>query len=137
MELYLRVIKENYANFNGRARRQEYWMFYLFNMIFMVGCMVVDGILASMEIPGPFTAIYALGTMIPSLAAGVRRMHDIGKSGWMLLVALIPFIGGIWQIVLLATEGEHGENQYGPDPKTANSGYADAEGDILDNGVLK
>jgi uncharacterized membrane protein YhaH (DUF805 family) len=62
--------------------------------------------------------IYALGTLIPSLAVGVRRLHDIGKSGWMMLVGLIPLAGGIWLIVLMATDSAPGENEYGPNPKT-------------------
>jgi len=97
---------QNYATFSGRARRSEYWYFFLFNFIaaFILGFIVVfSGItwLAS---------IYQVAVLIPSLAVGVRRMHDVGKSGWFLLIP-------IYNIILLATEGEKGQNKYGADPK--------------------
>lgn len=66
---------------------------------------------------GIFYGLYSLALLIPGLAVRVRRLHDIGKSGWMILVGLIPLIGAIWLIVLYATEGTPGENQYGPNPK--------------------
>jgi uncharacterized membrane protein YhaH (DUF805 family) len=70
----------------------------------------------------PFVAnLYSLAVLVPSIAVGVRRMHDIGKSGWWLLISLIPLIGAIWLIVLLATEGNQGSNQYGADPKGATA----------------
>lgn len=119
MNWYLAVLK-NYAGFSGRARRKEYWMFVLFNMIFAIAAIVVDNVLGLTfgEIPyGPFYFLYALAIIIPSLAVGVRRLHDIGKSGWMILISLIPIIGGIWLLVLLVTEGQQGDNEYGTDPK--------------------
>ena len=120
MEWYLKVVRDNYANFEGRARRKEYWMFVLFNIIFAIAAMVLDNIagLAFEGIGyGPIYGIYGLAVFIPGLAVAIRRLHDIGKSGWMILIALIPFIGGIWLLVLLATDGNKGANQYGPDPK--------------------
>jgi len=119
MNWYLEVLK-NYAVFNGRARRKEYWMFVLFNVIFAIAAMLVDNLLglASDAIGyGPIYGLYALATLIPGLAVGVRRLHDIGKSGWMLLIVLIPLVGAIWLLVLLATVGQSGANEYGPDPK--------------------
>ncbi|RCW91640.1 DUF805 domain-containing protein [Winogradskyella arenosi] len=120
MEWYLKVVRDNYANFSGRARRQEYWMFVLFNLIITFALAIVFGTLgALLDIPALFSlyVIYALAVVIPSLAVAVRRLHDVGKSGWFYLISLIPLIGGIWLIILFATEGDHGANAYGPDPK--------------------
>jgi len=119
MNWYLAVLK-NYAGFSGRARRTEYWMYFLFNILFAIAAVILDNILglASETLGyGPIYGLYALVTFIPSLAVGVRRLHDTGKSGWFLLIALIPLIGSIWLIVVLATEGVKGPNEYGADPK--------------------
>ncbi len=112
MEWYLKVMKQ-YADFEGRARRKEYWMFVLFNMIFAFGVGIIDGLMGSMILSG----IYMLAIIIPSIAVGVRRLHDVGKSGWMMLVAFIPLIGGIWLLILFVTDGEPGDNLYGANPK--------------------
>lgn len=120
MEWYLKVVRDNYANFTGRARRQEYWMFQLFNIIIIFALIVVLlGLGALLDAPGLISIylLYVFGVFVPSLAAAVRRLHDTGKSGWYYLVSLIPFIGGIWLIILLATEVNVGPNEYGPDPK--------------------
>ncbi len=123
MNWYLKVIKENYANFEGRARRKEYWMYVLFNIIISMVLYIplVIGITSESDvlsaIGGGLLMLYVLGTLIPSIAVVVRRLHDTGKSGWYYFVAFIPFIGGIWLLVLLATEGDRRENQYGSDPK--------------------
>lgn len=119
MSWYLKVLKQ-YADFNGRARRKEYWMFILFYIIFAIVAIILDNILGlAMESIGygPLYGLYTLAMFIPSLAVVVRRLHDTGKSGWMVLVSLIPLVGGIWLLVLMATEGNAGENEYGPDPK--------------------
>ncbi|MCH7514874.1 MAG: DUF805 domain-containing protein [Bacteroidetes bacterium] len=119
MNWYLKVLKQ-YADFIGRARRKEYWMFVLFNMIFSVIAMILDNVLGiAMEGIGygPLYGIYLLAIILPSLAVAVRRLHDIGKSGWMILISLIPLIGGIWLLVLLVTDSNPGDNQYGPNPK--------------------
>jgi uncharacterized membrane protein YhaH (DUF805 family) len=120
MEYYLKVLK-HFADFNGRARRKEYWMFALFNVLFSFLAMVLDNLLGTSfdGIGYGFLYIgYSLAVIIPSLAVAVRRLHDVGKSGWMLLIVLIPFIGAIWLLVLFVSEGNSGENQYGPDPKS-------------------
>ncbi|HQM15874.1 MAG TPA: DUF805 domain-containing protein [Candidatus Woesebacteria bacterium] len=111
MKYYLEAFKK-YAEFSGRAGRKEYWMFVLFNIIFFVVINMIDTALETTILSG----IYSLAIMIPSLAACTRRLHDIGKSGWMILVSLIPLVGWIWIIVLLATKGDEKENQYGPVP---------------------
>ncbi len=119
MNWYLAVLK-NYATFSGRARRKEYWMFFLFNLIFAIVAAILDNILgiAIKSIGyGPIYIIYALAVFIPGLAVAVRRLHDMGKSGWMFLVIFIPIAGFIWLLVLLVTDSQPGENQYGPNPK--------------------
>lgn len=119
MNWYLKVLKQ-YADFSGRARRKEYWMFVLFNMIFAIVAMILDNVLGiAMEGIGygPLYGLYALAMLIPGLAVAVRRLHDVGKSGWMILISLIPLIGAIWLLVLMATDSNPGENQYGQNPK--------------------
>ncbi len=119
MNWYLKVLK-NYANFNGRARRKEYWMFVLFNFIFLMVAMIIDNILGTSFGPagyGIVYVLYALAVFIPGLAVSIRRLHDIGKGGAWIFIALVPLIGGIWLIVLTATEGNSGQNEYGADPK--------------------
>jgi uncharacterized membrane protein YhaH (DUF805 family) len=119
MKWYLKVLRQ-YTDFNGRARRKEYWMYTLFNLIFIMVAMLLDNVLG-LTIGGlPYGVLYflyALAVLIPGLAVSVRRLHDIDKSGWMLLVALIPLIGAIWLLVLLVKDSSPGENQYGPNPK--------------------
>lgn len=123
MKWYLKVLKQ-YADFNGRARRKEYWMFFLFNMIFGMIAMILDNIfgIAFGEIGyGPLYGLYTLAVFIPGLAVAIRRLHDVGKSGWMILINLIPIIGVIWFFVLLVTDSNPGENQYGQNPKEINT----------------
>jgi len=115
MEWYLKVVRDNYVNFNGRASRQEYWMFFLFNLIFLFIAISVDGYLGL----GFLTILYYLAVFFPTIAVIVRRLHDIGNSGWWILISLIPFIGSIWLIVLLCTDSNPNENDYGPSPKAA------------------
>lgn len=121
MNWYLKVIK-NYTNFSGRARRKEYWMFVLFNIIFATAAAILDNMLGTSfpgGIYGTFYGLYTLFIFLPSLAVSVRRLHDIGKSGWMLFIALIPIIGAIWLLVLFLTDTEPGNNLYGTNPKYA------------------
>ena len=99
-------------------------MFVLFNLIFIIAIALVSGVLAGLlDAPGFMFLyiIYVLAVFIPSLAVAVRRLHDVGKSGWFYLISLIPLIGGIWLFVLFVTEGDKGANQYGPDPKAPNA----------------
>jgi uncharacterized membrane protein YhaH (DUF805 family) len=120
---YKKVMFENYANFNGRARRSEYWYFALVYFILIILAIVLDGALGLNFAPLPYGYIYmlvALAHFLPSLAVGVRRLHDVGKSGWFYFIALVPIIGAIWLLVLFCTEGNQGENQYGADPKSVD-----------------
>lgn len=129
MNYYLKVL-QNYANFNGRARRKEYWMFALFNFIFAIVASLLDNILGlanDLTGYGPIYIIYALAMLIPGLAVAVRRLHDVGKSGWMLFIALIPIIGAIWLFDLMVTDSNTGSNEYGENPKNST------EGDLLDS----
>ncbi|MFF4101794.1 DUF805 domain-containing protein [Streptomyces sp. NPDC001903] len=117
MNYYTDVLKK-YTVFSGRARRQEYWMFFLFNMAAAIILAIVDGALGTYPL---LYGIYALAVFLPSLAVAIRRLHDTGKSGWWLFIALVPLIGGIWLIVLMATEGQAQPNEYGPNPKAVHA----------------
>ena len=119
MKWYLKVLN-HYADFSGRARRTEYWMFLLFNMIFAIVAMLLDNILGLTlgQLPyGVFYLLYVLAVFIPGIAVVVRRLHDAGQSGWMILIGLIPLIGAVWLFILMLTDSEPGENKYGPNPK--------------------
>ena len=116
MNWYLKVVKDNYANFNGRARRKEYWMFILFNMLIYLTLQIVVGMI-SPEATLVAVGLYALAVLVPSIAVAVRRLHDTGKSGWWYFIALIPLIGQIWLLVLFVTDGNKGANEFGEDPK--------------------
>jgi uncharacterized membrane protein YhaH (DUF805 family) len=120
IEWYKKVVFENYANFSGRARRSEYWYYTLAGLIISVILMVVDnvvGLTFGIGETGVLGVIYSLAVFLPGLAVLVRRLHDVGKSGWFFLIILIPLIGSIWLLVLFCTDSDEGANQYGPDPK--------------------
>ena len=120
MEWYLKVMKQH-ADFNGRARRKEDGMFLLFNIIFALVAMLVDNLLGmriNEQIPyGYLYLLYGLATFIPGIAVGVRRLHDVGKSGWWYLIAFIPLIGGLYLLYLFIQDGTPGSNEYGVNPK--------------------
>lgn len=122
MNWYLKVLKQ-YADFKGRARRTEYWMFTLFNVIFGVVAIILDNVLG-LAFPlvgyGPLYLLYILSMFIPGLAVLVRRLHDIGKSGFMFFIVLIPIVGVIWMFVLLVTDSQSGANKWGANPKEVN-----------------
>ena len=129
MEIYFRVLKENYVNFSGRARRKEFWMFQLFLIIITTICISLDNILGTVVamdfgsfglIILPFGWLYFLCGIfhfLPSLSLVVRRLHDVGKSGSWFLIGLIPIIGGVFLIVFLCSEGDKNENKWGLNPK--------------------
>ncbi len=121
-DIYKSVLTKKYADFTGRARRAEYWWFVLINFVVIFSLLVLTIILSGSDdsltgLGGIIYAVYALGVIVPSLAVTVRRLHDTGKSGWMLLIGLIPFVGPIILLVFYFTDGEPGANQYGPSPK--------------------
>ena len=119
MSWYMAVLKK-YAVFSGRARRKEYWFFLLFNIIFLIVATILDNLFKTTfenMSYGWFYLLYALAVLIPSIALEVRRLHDVGKSGWWYFIALIPLVGAIWLLVLMLTDSQPGDNKYGPNPK--------------------
>lgn len=113
MEWYLKCIRL-YAEFNGRARRKEYWMFILINLIFVVVAAFIDAILGSV---GILTFLYSIFIFLPSLAVTVRRLHDTGRSGWWLLIGLVPLIGIFVLLFYMVQDGDNFDNDFGPNPK--------------------
>ena len=124
MEWYLKVMRDNYANFSGRATREEYWMFTLFYFLFLLGGWIalfaltsIIGVEAGYTIIGLVMIIFIFAHFIPTLAVLVRRLHDTGKSGWYLLIQLIPYIGALIIFIFTVIEGDKNENKWGPNPK--------------------
>lgn len=119
MNWYIKSIKQ-YADFSGRASKTEYWMFVLFNILFCLAAMVLDNVLNLTVGNLPYGAIYFLyvfAVLIPGIAVCVRRLHDVGKSGWMILISLVPCVGGIWLLILMLQDSLQMENEYGPIPQ--------------------
>ena len=111
MEYFIDALKR-YADFTGRARRKQYWMFFLFYIIFYIGTLILDAVLGTFFI----ALIFSLALLVPSIAIAARRLHDTGRSGWWQLIALIPLIGAIVLIVFLVMDST-ADNEYGPNPK--------------------
>ncbi|WP_221391287.1 DUF805 domain-containing protein [Dyadobacter sp. NIV53] len=111
MNYFIKVLK-NYAVFTGRARRSEYWYFFLFYIIISIAVAFLDSMLGSKMANGSgiLGSVLTIAFLIPSIAVGVRRMHDVGKSGWYIIIP-------IYNLILACTEGVKGSNEYGPDPK--------------------
>ncbi|CAM3739989.1 Inner membrane protein YhaH [Vibrio aerogenes CECT 7868] len=105
---------KKYTVFSGRARRKEYWMFYLFMMIFMLITCILDVLVGSY---GLITGLFGLAVLLPSLSLTIRRLHDTGRSGWWCFITLVPVVGAIAFFVFTVLPGNFGDNQYGPDPK--------------------
>ena len=123
----VKSVFSKYATFQGRASRSEYWFFYLFNILLEIGLLIVGlilgaivgdgtGALAGMGIAYVLLCIYGLIALIPSISVFVRRMHDIGRSGWWYWIAFVPIVGTIVLLVFLLTGSDRGDNQYGPEP---------------------
>ena len=115
MEWYLHVLK-NYAQFNGRSRRSEYWYFVLFNLLVAVVLGFADGILRKVLGFGMLGMLYGLVVLVPGLAVTIRRLHDTDRSAWWLLLALVPIVGLVL-IWFMAQDGDAGTNRYGQNPK--------------------
>ena len=113
-------VLQKYVVFSGRATRSEYWLFVLANLIVAIALGIIAGIGAEttpiLVLP---LVLYGLGTFLPSLAVTVRRFHDGGYSGWMILLGLIPAIGGIIVLIFMILPSERGDNKHGPDPRGA------------------
>ena len=118
---YMLMPLKRYAEFSGRSRRKEYWMFVLGVVIASILVGIIEGILglnASLGgAYGPLSLLLLLAIFIPGLACQVRRFHDQGKSGWWVLLALVPLVGSIAVLVFMCLDGNAGDNEYGPDPK--------------------
>jgi uncharacterized membrane protein YhaH (DUF805 family) len=123
MHWYLDVLKK-YAVFDGRARRTEFWMFFLFNVIVGFVLNIIDnvsGLAKAMNGVGPLGTLYFLAVLVPYLAVGARRLHDTNRSGWWLLLLLIPCIGAIILLIWFVQDSDPGTNAYGPNPKAPES----------------
>jgi len=137
MNYYLAVLKK-YAVFDGRAQRAEYWYFFLFNIIISMIIGILGKAIGIFNLTigtvgneiNILSLLYGLALFIPGLAVQVRRLHDVGKSGWMILINFIPLIGTIWFLVLLIRDGTPGDNEYGPNPKGNNGQSSIAQGSI-------
>ena len=123
MDMFIKVVRDNYANFEGRARRNEFWMFVLIASVISLGTFVVDGVL----FPQKFliTNLFLLAVLVPSVAVGVRRLHDTGRSGWWLLLTFAFIFGLIALIILLALDSNIGDNDYGPSEKYPHANDSD------------
>ena len=120
MNWYLDAWK-NYVNFQGRARRKAFWMFVLFNLIAIFALNFVEGAigLRGEGDYGILSGLYSLAVLLPALGLAVRRLHDTGRSGWWILIGLVPLIGGIILLVFYVLDSQPGTNRYGPNPKGA------------------
>lgn len=119
MNWYLGVLKK-YVDFNGRARRKEYWMFVWFNILISIVLGAVDyatGMYQAEAGVGVLSGLYSLAILLPSIAVAVRRLHDTSRSGWWLLIAFVPLIGGLVLLVFMVLDGTPGSNEHGPNPK--------------------
>ena len=124
MDWYLAALKK-YAEFGGRARRKEYWFFFLFNFLISLGLAIIDHRTGTYDPQwgvGFLGRLYALCVILPSLAVAVRRLHDTGRSGWWMLLLFVPVAGPVVILVFLVLDGDPGANAYGPDPKAAGEG---------------
>ena len=133
MNWYLKVVKENYINFKGRARRKEYWIYGLIHSAILILLLMLDKILGltfTSEIEGwdgemiildsgygYLTSIYLISTILPSIGVTIRRLHDIGKSAWFILINFIPFFGSIYFLIVMIKDSQKDENKYGTSPK--------------------
>ena len=119
MEWFIYAL-QRFREFNGRSRRREFWNYVLFYLLLGIGATFLDNLFGFSDLGdnvGPIYALFFLIMLIPSLAVSVRRLHDVDKSGWFLLVGFIPIIGFIWLLIYYLREGTYGPNPYGDDPK--------------------
>jgi uncharacterized membrane protein YhaH (DUF805 family) len=116
---YYTGVLRKYVDFSGRARRAEYWFFALVNLLISIGLSIIDSILGlgGSGSVGILSGLYGLAVLLPSLAVACRRLHDTNRSGWWILIALIPIIGVIVLIIFAVQDSDPGTNQYGPNPK--------------------
>lgn len=115
-----------YATFSGRARRAEYWWFYLFSCLASVALELVEGAIGgwSLNSPGVLSGIFALATFLPTVAVWFRRLHDVGRSAWWSLLIFVPVVGWIILIYWSVRRGDVGTNRFGPDPIDGDEPYS-------------
>ena len=134
MKWYLEVWKK-YADFRGRARRKEYWLFHLFNVVFLMILLSADASLGwqwdDENRVGVLSGLYSVAVLLPSVAVLVRRLHDTGRSAWWLLIVNVPLLGSFVLLLFLLQDSEPGENRYGPNPKETEFSWPGAA--IQDN----
>ena len=121
MGWYLEALKK-YAVFGGRSRRKEYWYFVLFSLIVSLILSAIDALLGTFSSStnvGLLGGIYGLAIIIPSIAVSVRRLHDIDRTGWWVLISLVPVIGTLVLLVFAVLAGTPGQNRFGPNPKAS------------------
>ena len=123
MDWYLNVLQNHYFDFEGRARRKEFWMFALINFAISIVITIVVGFVSD-SMASIVSMLYSLAVLLPSIGLGVRRLHDTGRTGWLALLALIPLVNLVL-IYFFVLEGDAGPNEYGPDPK---GGFDDMPG---------
>lgn len=121
---YFKMAFERFGDFKGRSRRSEYWYFALFNAIISYALMFLGSLISSNVGMGLY-GLYVLAAIVPGVAVAVRRMHDVGKTGWLLLIGLIPIVGAILLLIWFVTEGEHSSNKWGPNPKYGSDDVSD------------
>ncbi|PZS13922.1 MAG: DUF805 domain-containing protein [Pseudonocardiales bacterium] len=115
-------VLSQYVGFSGRARRSEYWWFFLFNMIIAIAVSIVDAAIGSMILG----IVVTLVLLLPGIAVTLRRLHDTGRTGWWIFIAAVPIIGAVVLIVFACQDSQPGDNQYGPSPKYGSSAYGGA-----------
>ena len=118
MHWYIEVLRK-YTVFEGRARRKEYWIFALISALILIFLSLIDEMTGwkVWEDEGVLSLVYSIAVFVPTLAVVVRRLHDTDRSGWWILIALIPLVGAIVLLVFLILKGNEGDNRFGPDPK--------------------
>ena len=120
MNWFMEALRNKYATFEGRARRKEYWNYVLFYCLALIALLLVDGVFGTLNEEagiGLLSGLFALGTLVPSLAVTVRRLHDTDRSGWWVLIGFIPIAGDIVLIVFAVQDSQPGANRFGPNPK--------------------
>jgi uncharacterized membrane protein YhaH (DUF805 family) len=120
MNWFMDVLRNKYATFEGRARRKEYWFYVLFYVLVFCVLAFVDGLIGTFSEEaglGLISGLFVLATLVPSLAVTVRRLHDTDRSGWWVLIGLIPIAGDLVLLVFTVMDSQPGANQYGPNPK--------------------
>ena len=119
MNWYLEALRK-YSDFTGRARRREYWFFVLFNTLIQIAAVVLDGIAGTFRVElgvGLLSGIYSLAVLVPTFAVLARRLHDTDRSGWWILIGIVPLLGALVLMIFALFEGDPGENRFGPSPK--------------------